>query len=655
MTDNFPAFARRVADNWERMNAGELFVVEVSDPFALYLGAFPAGTDPMFRERTQHDCNCCKSFVRHLGVVVGFMDGQRVTAWDGCDDLPEPYPTVARRMRDLALQAPISGVFRASERGYGAERNLDNYMVGHWWHHFHGAVANRHFSHQPGADRGARDTLAKVYLRGLREIQPEALATVVDLIESDSLYRGAEFLEKVKKFAALKRRFDEAAGDADFAWQTFSIDTAGFRNEVIGTLVVDLSSGVELDQAVRMFESKVAPTNYRRPTAVVTPKMVESALGTLRELGLEDAVQRRHARMEDVSVDDVLYVDNSERSRVRGGLESLLMSDAKRPAKKRPAEGATEVSADEFFREVVPGASLIEAVLEPRHGRNFVSLTAGDPGLFKWDGGLSWSYDGDVTDSIKEKVKRAGGRVDAPMRASLAWNNHDDLDLHVVEPGGSRVYFGSKVGRYGTLDIDMNAGGHRNRQPVENVYFRSVPQGQTTVRVNQFHKRESVDTSFELEIELLGALYRFEHDGPLADGRSLSVDVNVVGSNVVVTPEKGWRTSEGRQVDKWGVRTGVPVRVRAAMVSPNHSGETWQGGQKHHFLVLDECLNPDPVRGLYNEQLKPELADKHKRVFELLGSRTKADYSDEQLSGVGFSSGDVTLLADGRPYKVTFA
>ena len=60
---------------------------------------------------------------------------------------------------------------------------------------------------------------------------------------------------------------------------------------MIGTLLVDLASGVDLEAAVRSFESKVAPANYKRPTALITQSMIDSALEKLSELGLEDAVK----------------------------------------------------------------------------------------------------------------------------------------------------------------------------------------------------------------------------------------------------------------------------------------------------------------------------------------------------------------------------
>lgn len=47
----------------------------------------------------------------------------------------------------------------------------------------------------------------------------------------------------------------------------------------------------------------------------------------------------------------------------------------------------------------------------------------------------------------------------------------------------------------------------------------------------------------------------------------------------------------------------------------------------------------------------------HRRVFEALGSRAKAEYSDDQLSGLGFSStshNDVVVKVDNKSFKIIF-
>ena len=41
--------------------------------------------------------------------------------------------------------------------------------------------------------------------------------------------------------------------------------------------MVDLSEGVDLDTAVTKFEKVMAPTNYKRPKAIFTKRMVEEA------------------------------------------------------------------------------------------------------------------------------------------------------------------------------------------------------------------------------------------------------------------------------------------------------------------------------------------------------------------------------------------
>ena len=95
------------------------------------------------------------------------------------------------------------------------------------------------------------------------------------------------------------------------------------------------------------------------------------------------------------------------------------------------------------------------------------------------------------------------------------------------------------------------------------------------------------------------------------------------------------------------------------MHSPNH----WDGnqdGNKHWFFILDGCKNDLPTRGIYNEFLRGDLTE-HRKVFEVLGDKTKCPVVDEQLSGIGFSStrNDVATIAvirDSRRklYEVTF-
>jgi hypothetical protein len=659
---DFHLFSESVARRYAEMAERELFVVEAGDLYAAYLSAFPEGTNPVFRERAEHDCNTCKQFIRRLGSLVA-LDGTggRMTVWDNWTGLPEPYRTVAMTLAVAAANAPIRTVLRTKEQQYGQAFNHDT-ATGQKWNHFNGRVAPKHFSTTPDMARGEREAVAQVLRRGLTELRAEDFETVLDLIDGNALYRGAEFRGGVVEFRDLQRKYAQTADGEAFVWSNLDNRSARFRNSAIGTLLVDLAEGSDVERAVRSFESKVAPTNYKRPTALITPKMVEQAVDALRGLGLEGAEERRYARIADVSVNNVLFVDNEVRGRMRGGVTELLMESARPQAPS--VRNATEIAGEDFFSTVVPVAKSIAVQVENKHLGNFVSLTApvhADAGrLFKWDNPFAWSYDGEVTDSIKQRVKEAGGRVDARFRVSLAWSNLDDLDLH-VRGLGDHICYAAKLGpnTRGQLDVDMNAYGPRSRQPVENIFWNgAIRDGVYNVAVNNFQRRETKDYGFTVEVEFDGAVHQFSHPKAVADKATVpALTITVANGKLVsVAPASKDVTGGTAPTEKWGITTGQMVPVDTLMLSPNY----WDGqtiGNKHWFFILKGAKNPDSTRGIYNEFLRGDL-DKHRKVFEVLGAKTKCPPSDEQLSGLGFSStrGDeVTVLVDGRrTYTIKF-
>ena len=216
---------------------------------------------------------------------------------------------------------------------------------------------------------------------------------------------------------------------------------------MIGTLVQDLSEGVDVERAVASFEAKVAPTNYKRTTAVITPAMVKKAMETIEALGLEPALERRFAIIGDISVNDVKWVDGSVKPAMKGGIADALMQVAEAANlqnTKKDEERAEDIGLEDFVERVLPEATGMEVLLKGEHLGNLMSLTAPvhpEPKqLFRWGNDFAWSYGGNVADSIAERVKKAGGKVDgAALRVSLSWFNYDDLDLHVHEPAASRA------------------------------------------------------------------------------------------------------------------------------------------------------------------------------------------------------------------------
>lgn len=650
--DYFPTFAKKVNERWNEMSKGELYVTNIEDLFERYLKAWPLEFNPIVKTRTLHDCNTCKSFIRRLGGVVSIIDNEVQTVWQDLD-LPEPYKTVADYLDDLVSSRGIVSVFRTKERQYGTEYNYansDNQRHDHFW----GRVADRHYSKDKAdTKRGEVDSIVQVFNRGLEELRTSDLEDVLDLIKNNGIYRGEEHREAVAGFLELARQYRSCDHKRLFAWEHYENRFSRFRNTAIGTLLVDLSEGKDLEQAVKAFEVKVAPANYKRPTAIITQKMVEDATQKITDLGLHGAIARRHARLSDISVADVLFVNQESRKKMKSGIESLLEGSVKQPVPRIP-NGTVEVTADDFVTKILPGTKELSLVLENRHLGNFVSITGADgpERLFKWDNNFAWSYDGNVTDSVKQKVKAAGGKVDCKLRVSLSWFNFDDLDLHARTPRGEHIFFGDKQG---ILDVDMNAGGGTTRTPVENLAFDRLQDGVYKVYVNQYSRRETQDVGFEIEVEHDGVLMQYQYDkGVVGDIPCFQIKVkNGEVENIVV--DKALVGNKASK-EKWGVKTNTQVPVNLVCYSPNHWGQN-KSGAKHLIFALHGCKNPEPTRGIYNEFLRPEL-EAHRKVFEALGNKTKVSYQEEQVSGVGFTAarGDsVNVIVDGcRSYLVKF-
>jgi hypothetical protein len=292
-----------------------------------------------------------------------------------------------------------------------------------------------------------------------------------------------------------------------------------------------------------------------------------------------------------------------------------------------------------FMKDILPGAASIDLWVANSHEPHFVSLTTGRhpsaPRLFTWDNDFGWSYRGNVADSIKEKVKRAGGNVTGRLRVSLSWFNHDDLDLHVFEPDGTHIWYQDKRNK---LDVDMNAGGAYSREPVENVTWTDhLPDGEYRIEVNQFNMRESTGVGFVIETESNGKTEQYSHDRAVGHKKTVEVGRMTVAGGVITAFRPGKDMQPGSaSKDLWGIATEQFVPVSTIMYSPNHFDDS-EVGNRHYFFILKGCVNDQPTRGIYNEFLRGDLQP-HRKVFEVLGDRTKCEPSPDQLSGLGFSS-----------------
>jgi hypothetical protein len=662
MSKDFPKFSKAIRANWADIinHNVNLFRVDIERDHLWdhYLASFPEGTDPMYRERTEHDCSCCRQFIKNVAgaVAINHTGTGLVTVWSSMDDMVEPYRTVAAAMDQLVKSAMIANHYRTAEEQFGVDSNFE--MIADksiTYHHFSAKMPTyvQMSSDMIPTFLGKAATSMQVFTRGLTELKPSVLATVYDLCSTkDALYRGDTYLQLVSSFIEAQTGYlllnsDQARNI--YLWQrSASPALMHFRNSAIGNLCVNLTEGMDLEEAVRMFEASVAPENYKRTTKVVTQGMIDKALADIDLLGLRPALDRRHAKLDDISINNVLWASNEAQTTMKDGLRDLLVSSAK-PAATPNFDNATEITFAEFEREVLPGVTSMKTLMKSEHQSQLVNVTApvntpeeGHFGLFPWDNDFAWSYNGNLADSsIATRVKKAGGRVDnALMRFSLAWFNTDDLDIHVRLPDRTSVSFNNKRG---LLDVDMNCFSNLKRDAVENVsWMDTPPDGVYQIVINNYRQRETIDVGFEVEVVSGDKTYMLTYP------RAVRGNVHV--ANVLVkkgqietieTLDTAIRVdSDTKSTKIWNVDTNTMVDVTTVMYSPNF----WDGqesGLRHTMFMLKGAFNPDATRGIYNEFLAPSL-NENRRVFDLLGAKTMIPAEEgfvTQLAGLGFTAG----------------
>ena len=609
----FKKFKTQLQEHFAEMtkDTPKLFEVDVDkdELWNLYLDSFPAGTNEIYRERREYDCSCCRHFIKSIGNAVVIKNNQVHTIW-GFQTGSSTFQPVVDALDQYIKSHAVSDVYVSKVKSIGTNHNHEE-MDGkiNVYEHFFLTLPDKFVDksrRSEGDIKGRFRDVRNVFKRSLDEISQESIETVLELILQNSLYKGEEWKAVLMEFLQYKKDYEKAPENEreNYAWEKSIIAGAvigKIRNHSIGTLLVNISEGMDLDMAVKKYEQIVAPANYKRPKAIYTKKMLEEAQKTVEELGYMDSLPRRFAKLDDISVNNILFSNRDAARRISGNVFDAMASEVSINPKR--FSKVEEIGIDAFVKDVLPTAKELEVFFENKHRQNMVSLIAPQnmdaPSMFKWNNAFGWAYSGNMTDSdIRENVKSAGGKVDGVLRFSIQWNdeeyNPNDFDAHCMAPG-FHIYYGAKRDRNtgGELDVDI-INPVMGKAAVENITWshksNMIP-GTYKFFVNCFSQNGGRD-GFKAEIEFDGQIYSFDYPSSLKQGENVPVaDVTLSKDGSFSIKELLPSNVSGREV--WGLKINQFIPVSVVCYSPNYWYKQNGIGHRHVFFMLKDCVNPE--------------------------------------------------------------
>jgi len=668
--------------------------------FDIYLSGFDD-------EKQGENCNCCKSFMKNYGDIVGIKDGKIASIFDV--NAPEKYKKAIAKVVEYVNSLPISSVFLSDQQEIGVKQSQRSSKHDTVFKHFYTKIpatvyyqdCNSKISLINGSLNKLRNVCEKMDLRVM-----EGMLAFVHPIDPEGpcAFRGKEFDiltingAQTSAFKALEELIIEyraSANKDNFLWLNLNNPKAALSKNTLGDLMLEISENfmdmsihektgdsvslwrkcIELfektnqkytietvtddfwSRALNRHETRMR--GYQVPIRnVQTPTKIADDKKKIEELGFAESLNRRLATPEDLLVSDVLYTNRETLVVAKGMFDSLPTRVVVPRAEGKP------ISMDEFITELLPIAEKVEILFNNENSNNLMTLVTGDgKSMFTYGNKFSWDYRGSVADAIKQEVIKAGGGVEGPLRFSLIWNEkfidpRMDFDLHALLPNGYRIFFGNKGNPTtctGMLDVDNTNPGENIA--VENIVWTNLQKmayGEYKCIMENYSSRTS-EAGFRIQIAFDNKLFNFKYDKSL-NGKQI---VNI--ATVKYSKDKGFEivphiefTSETQVNTIWGLETGKYYAVDTILLSPNF----WEKciGNKHFFFLVADCKTTEAVKPWHNEFLVSSLKQTSGVTMNTLANYNKiSPKNDTQLSGLGFSDTvkrGIELKINNRKYLI---
>lgn len=211
--EDFMKFKKALQNRFSKMqkDADHLYEMDVDKDILwnTYLDSFPAGTNKMFRQRREYDCSCCRQFIKNIGAVIAIKDGKIYTLWEEVTD-DEVYKPVCEALNTYVKAQKVKDVYISKFSKIGTDHNFEDIDgKAHRWDHFFLELPSKYVNCSCDSNeeiKGQYRDTKNVFKRSLDEITMDAIDTVLELINSNTLYKGAEWKAALTEFKKIQKR-----------------------------------------------------------------------------------------------------------------------------------------------------------------------------------------------------------------------------------------------------------------------------------------------------------------------------------------------------------------------------------------------------------------------------------------------------------------
>lgn len=380
--DEFDIFAeevRGVAEAWGTHH----WYRSTIDPDELWEAYLSGFEDPEIRQ--QHNCHCCKSFIKKYGGLV-FTNGVETFSplWPAYTDT-KLYTESLSNINKLfdSNRCSIKYPFTTKRKLLGA--NEDDAGWTHFWVKRNGAYT----CEDPGKVAGELATDHEMLVEYIRWVKLNTLTVASELLQGDSTFARSKHAAMVKWLLNTKICAEGMKGSQarrNYLWHSAMSAPKGFchiKNTVVGVFIHDIESGESIHDARRRLNAAMHPLQYQRPQAAPTEGNIRAAEDLFRRMNLAPSLRRRYAHAGDIQ--EWLWKP-TEREAKEQGIFSHLSREHKKMELPKDSY-INNVSWTVFARDVLPHTKSIRIRLQ--NSMNFAGLVTAAvpdaPPLLHWD------------------------------------------------------------------------------------------------------------------------------------------------------------------------------------------------------------------------------------------------------------------------------